>query len=779
MKIQLLALFMLFSFGAFSSVSDTIHVSHYSISLDTVDYTAHAIKGMTALTVHSKMNGVNNISLSLFFLSVDSITSGAMLLNYTHDDTTIRITPPAVMNQNDSLTLQVYYHGLPKIDGTYGGFYFAPPYAYNIGVGFDANPHNFGKVWFPCIDEFTDRSTYEFHIRSRNGYKAFCNGTLQSSVSNPDSTVTWNWALNQTIPSYLAGVAVAPFYTIRRNYQGIPVEMAVLPGDSVNTLNTFKHLDSALINDLASWGSYPWDKIGYIMVPFTAGAMEHATSVHVGKIFINGTLAYEAPIMAHELSHMWFGDLVTCSSEQDMWLNEGWATYNENFFNGFVYGQQAYENSRRGMHRKVIMYNNLQDGGYFALNAVPHAATYGNTVYQKGSDVLHSIRRFLGDSLFFPAVRAYLSHRAFSSVSSDDFRDELAASSGISLTDYFATIVGLQGFPHVSIDSFTVTPNGGNYDVAVFTRERMKGNNQQFTLPVELNFTDATHDTIITSTVTGFTNSFLFTLPFSPAWVGVDRHDKLSDATVDGEVTVTDTGTYNFPETYSNISVVSQGSGNSTVRLINNYVTPDPFMVNTDFVRLSDYHYYKVEGVFAPGFHAKGSFGYDGSTTSYITAFLDNTLLTNGAKEDSLLIYYRPHAGMNWELVNGYTINFNSSHNDKRGWMVVDTLKTGEYVLGVRDINTGTVKPNQQSCSMSVFPNPASDFCTIGLAILPGSDAMISVTDVTGKTVFSSPVYAHQDHIIWDTFHVNSGTYLVSLLSGGKMVSSEKVIVKK
>src|SRR6185295_8222559 len=97
---------------------------------------------------------------------------------------------------------------------------------------------------------------------------------------------------------------------------------------------------------------------------------------------------------------------------------------------------------------------------------------------------------------------------------------------------------------------------------AVYTREKMKGNNQSFTLPVELNFTDAGNDIIIPVTVNAFTNSFLFTLPFAPVWVGIDRYDKLSDAVVDYEVQVTDTGTYNFPETYSTVRVVNQGSGN-------------------------------------------------------------------------------------------------------------------------------------------------------------------------------------------------------------------------
>jgi hypothetical protein len=778
MKLRLLIFFSCIFLKSFGSVTDTIHVSHYNISLDTINYPAQTINGMTELTVHAKLNNVNNISLGLYILIVDSITSGGAQLTYFYNDTTLFITPPAVMNTNDSLTLQVYYHGHPKTDASWGGFYFSGQYAFNIGVGFSANPHTFGKVWFPCVDEFTDRSTYEFHVRTRSSHKAFCNGVLTSSVTNPDSTITWNWMLNQPIASYLAAIAVAPFYTIHRNYQGIPVELGVLPGDSAKSLIFFQHLDSAILNDINGWGPYPWDKVGYVMVPFNAGAMEHATSIHVGSSFIDTSLTYEAAIMAHELSHMWFGDLVTCTTEQDMWLNEGWANYNENYFTEFVYGSQAYEINRRHQHRQVLMYIPIQDGGYFALNNVPHNKTYGNTVYVKGGDVVHSIRRFMGDSLFFPAVRSYLSNRAFTNVSSDDLRFELESSSGIPMTDYFSTMIGMQGYPFVGIDSFTVVPNGGNYDVSVYTREKMKGNNQSFTLPVEINFTSADNDTVIQTTVNAFTNSFMFTIPFEPGWVGVDRADKLADATLDYTTQVTDTGTYNFPETYCSINVLTSGSDTSQVRITNNLVTPDPFLLNTDFIRLSDYHYYTVEGIFAPGFHAKGSFGYDG-TANFLTGYLDNTLFTSGAREDSLILLYRQHAGMNWEPVNGYTINFNGTHLDKKGWLVVDTLKQGEYVFGMHDINTVTQSVNKMKSSLSISPNPVIDHCTINFTVPVYKNSVITITDMKGNTVFKTPVFSYQEKIEWDAYYAVNGTYVVTLLTNNKVVGTQKVVVKK
>ena len=194
-----------------SLTGDTIHVAHYDISIDTISYAGQSIKAHTAVSVVAKMNGVNNISLSLLQLVVDSIVSGGQLLAFTYNDTVLRITPVNVLNQNDTAVLTLYYHGIPKQDATgWGGFYFSGAYAFNLGVGFAADPHAFGRIWFPCIDEFTDRATYDFHITTAPTSKAFCNGTLISQTANPNGTITWHWSLSQTIPTYLACMAVAP-----------------------------------------------------------------------------------------------------------------------------------------------------------------------------------------------------------------------------------------------------------------------------------------------------------------------------------------------------------------------------------------------------------------------------------------------------------------------------------------------------------------------------------------------------------------------------------------
>lgn len=760
-----------------TGISDTIHVKHYSIAIDTINYTSKTIRANAKLIIQSKQNALNNISLWLLKLQVDSVKSGTQALNFSYNDTLLRISPGTALNTGDTVEITVYYQGLPQMDPSgWGGFYFNGNYAFNLGVGFDADPHTFGRAWFPCVDEFTDRALYDFFITTPFSYKAFCNGTLQSETDNGNNTKTWHWKMNQPIPTYLASVAVAPFYTMFRNYSGIPVEFGILPGDSNATINTYANLDTCVSAFINAWGSYPFDKIGYVMTPVTYGGMEHASSIHLSKVFVNGTKTYET-LWAHELSHMWWGDKVTCDKQEEMWLNEGWATFNEHLFTEAVYGKEAYKNSFRKDHREVLQFAHIEDGNYWAMNNLPHAYTYaGLSVYTKGALVAHTLRNYMGDEKFFAGCKNYMNSFAYGNANSSDLRDALAASSGMDMNDFFEGWVFTPGFPQFSIDSSRVIPNGNSFDVNLFTRQKQKGNSHLYKMNVEINFTDGLNDTAIVFLMDDYTNNFLVNLPFDPLWIAVDRNEKMMDATTDYERTISSAGTNQFPETNVSLNVLDTGAGKSIVRIEHHWVAPDFFKDTSALIRLSDYHYWKTDGIFASGFHSKATFTYDGSASG-TTGYIDNTLITGN--EDSLLILYREGAWDDWKIVNGYTHNKGAA-SDKKGNFVADTLKKGEYALGKYDYTVAGQQSaiNHQKSAISIYPNPVTDICRIEFSVSLEKSAL-AVSDSKGTVIYSTPVFSHQQFINWDTGLVPAGMYYVSIFAGEKIVNSERMIVVK
>ena len=148
--------------------TDSVHVAHYDLNLSVVDFTGYTIDGYTDLTIVAKVNNLTQMRLDLKALTTDSVFVNGAAVTFSHVGETLLVTVPA-MQTGDTALVRIYYHGTPAHDNYFGGFYFNGQYAYNYGVALEATPHSYGRVWFPCLDEFTDKSSYSFHIRTENG----------------------------------------------------------------------------------------------------------------------------------------------------------------------------------------------------------------------------------------------------------------------------------------------------------------------------------------------------------------------------------------------------------------------------------------------------------------------------------------------------------------------------------------------------------------------------------------------------------------------------------
>lgn len=744
-------------------------VVHYDITVSDINFTTSSIGCKTDITFKSTQNNTSIINLDLLKLNVDSIIEGNQQLVFTYNDTTLSITLSATLNNGDSSAISIYYHGQPQQDPSgWGGFYFSGSYAFNLGVGFDSDPHNLGKVWFPCVDNFTDRATYSFHVTTPVGSKAFCNGALVGQSTNGNGLPIWHWQIFDRIPTYLASIAVAPYTTWSRNYSGIPVEIACLPSDSNLVALTYQHLPDILNFYENAYGPYPFNKVGYCLIPFNSGAMEHATSIHIGKAFINGSLTYET-LWAHELAHMWWGDHVTCETAGDIWLNEGFASFNEAYVTEQLYGTTAYRDYNRSNHRPVLQFAHITDGGYLPLINIPIQHTYGATVYNKGADVARTLRHYLGDSLYSAGCTYYMNNRGDGSANSYNLRDDITTATGVNMNTFFDDWVFTPGFPQFSIDS--VQENSGQY--TIYTKQKSRGNTHTYSMPVELTFSDGISDTTLKVLIDQPTNVFTINLPQHYEWIAIDRNDHMADAVSDYERKIIATGGASFPETNVTLSVQATNGDTSIVRVEHNFVTPDPIKISQG-IRTSDYHYWKIDGIFKPGFHSKSVFLYNGSTGGS-TGYLDNTLITG--LEDSLVMLYRKDASEDWQIVNGYTLNKSGSATDKVGNIVIDTLKKGEYTFGYYDYST-SIKSNDNITQLSISPNPTSDTFKIEIANSGLRNVMISIWSIDGKNVYNN--YVAGDGIYtWKPGAIPSGEYIVRIIDKKMTLATKKVIYLK
>ena len=710
--------------------SQDFDVQHYNIHLQP-NFNQKTLAGYTEVTVVSHQSNLKAIPLDLLSFSVDSVIAKGQPLSYQHNDTLLDISLNQSLQEKDTLVLAVYYQGDPAIDPSgWGGFYFRNDIAFNLGVGFQAKPHNYGRTWFPCQDNFTDRAFYDFHITTKPGKKAFCNGLLEKVDTLPNGNLKWHWAMEQSIPTYLASMAVGPYATVRDMYDGIngkfPIVYAVKPGDSNTLKNGFTNIPKALEAFENFYGPHQFSRVGYVAVPFNGGAMEHATNIAFPEGSLSKTRSNER-LWAHELSHHWWGDLVTTHKAEEMWINEGWATFSEFLFLENAYGRDAYQNAVKENHYEVLTRAHEDDNGYRPLVPVPHSVTYGTHSYQKGADVVHTLRTYLGDDKFKKGVSRFLQQNAFEAVSSRQLRDSLTQYTGVDLEPFFENWVFNPGFPHFALNDVEINQDGSLYTIEGQIQQKLHEAPDYYSeVPLTISAFNNDWDTVnYTVKATGAQTSFSFRVNFEPAEVALDVNSRISDAKTTSIRTIKETGDQSFNRGDFRM-VVNQIADSALAIVEKSWVRPDRFKGNNPGFRLSSARYWEIKGVFPDSFKAKGKLEYNKQ---------DDPDELNLQAEDSFRLMYRPYTKKDWQVYPDYNADFRG-----RGALItIKDLHKGQYCFAKQD-HTASINDNkrdEKEEQFFIFPNPSQNQITVRYPIAWKPLKQVNIYDVNGRKQYT------------------------------------------
>jgi aminopeptidase N len=734
---------MISSMQADNSRSDTFDLKSIHLDLDFTNFSEQTLHASAQIEFESLMSNVNWINLDLLGFTVDSVLVAGESTNFEYESPLLGVSLGQELNAGDLLEVEVFYHGQPQQDASgWGGFYWTNNYAFNLGVGFAADPHNYGRAWFPCFDNFVERSTFTFSILTDQGKTAVCNGEKISTESvGQDSTLT-TWSMQEEIPSYLTSIAVGNYSEINQILTDgfgneIPTLLAAPESNTTSVTNSFVNLEANLQSFTNSYGPFMWNRIGFVFVPFTGGAMEHATNIAYPISFADGSLSYET-LMAHEFAHNWWGNLVTCRTAEDMWINEGMASFSEAIFLEDLYGEEEYTEFIKSNHKNVLLYAHTDDGGeHRAISGVPHEFTYGSHVYNKGADVANALRVYMGDEDFFTATAAFMDEYAFSDVSSEDMRDYYDSFTDADISEFFDRWVFAPGYPEFSIDSTVVTDQGSNWEVELFIPQRLHfAPNIYNGVPLQVTVMDSDRNTehfdIIT---TGEYTTASIVSSIEPVRIFLNFNHKISQAVLAENKHIGDTGLDNFSDAEFQTSISEIDAGDSLwIRAENHFVGADPEQSQVEF-HISTDRYWRVDGFFPESLEASAKIEYHGDPSS--NKFLDptffETLFQNGMTEDSLVVVHRVNPSEPWQEVEGFTIQTAGSSTDAFGWLNFENLKRGDYVWAFRTGLTG-ISNDQKQSEVRLFPNPTSDVVNIRCG---DQFSKLKVIDLSGKGVIS------------------------------------------
>jgi hypothetical protein len=728
--------------------SDSIDLLQTTLHLDLSNTGSGIIAGQADIRFHPLVNGISQLPLDLL-LPADSVVINGDLRTFTQQNEVLLVDLGAAFGPADTLQASVFYHGNPPTDPSgFGGFYTLPNYQYDLGVAFDAVPHSYGRSWLPCFDNFVERCPFEFFVRTTNDRTVVANGALIATQDLGGGEAISHWRLNESIPAYLASVAAGNYAMLHDAFPSVsgdtvPVLLAALPSDTADMRASFANLKPAFDTFERWFGPYRWNRVGYVLT--SAGAMEHATNICYPDFAADGTLADE-DLIAHELSHHWFGNLITCARPEEMYINEGFADFCASLFVEDLHGEDTYRTETRKNHHDVTATTHIRDGGWFALNAIPSDITYGSHSYAKGSDVARTLRGYLGDSLFSSGFKTVLAEHAFSAISSEQLRDALTAATGQDMSDFFNDWIFQPGGAAFMVDSFSVVPSGGAFDATVHIRQKTRGGAALFNnVPVSVTCVGISGDSARSIQNLGGASSVItVSCPFEPVAIRLNDDERLALATTvdDREI-----GSYaQITLVNSDITVTSSFTSSAFPLRVEEYWTPADGLAG---YTVSPDRWWRIEGQLPVDEPHGLKFNVDGRD-GLITAFDTGLMQPAGGtafNEDSLVVLYRPNPATAWGVVPT-TINTIGSATDKYARLDMPNLNLGDYAIAWRSQPVGIGAVPVKTEGWRYFPDPANGSVSVlAPPAFPAGAYKVVVLDIQGRELISLNASGKQTNV--------------------------------
>lgn len=416
-----------------------IDVEHYVFRVTLRDDTDR-IAGEAEVSVRFRQAGVTGLALDLASaagregrgMTVSEVTSDGGPVQWVHEGDRLRFTLAEAPEAGTLRRFTIRYGGIPA-DGLKIG-----PNGYGERTFFSVNWPDKARQWLPMIDHPYDKATSEFVVTAPVHYQVVANGLLQEETELEDGQRRTHWKQSVPIPSWLNALGVARFSS--RHFgtvNGIPLQTWVFHQDREAGIASFEGpTRDAMAFFMERIGPYPYEKLANVEAAGMGGGMEHATAIFYGARSL--TMEPATGIVTHEIAHQWFGDSVTESDWDDVWLSEGFATYltllSTEHYRGrdaFVAGlEQARERVWSGEARdpeETVVHDNLSDMG----------DVLSDLQYQKGAWILHMLRWEIGTEDFSAGLREYYRRYRDATASTTDLVRVMEEISGQDLDWFF------------------------------------------------------------------------------------------------------------------------------------------------------------------------------------------------------------------------------------------------------------------------------------------------------------------------------------------------------
>jgi aminopeptidase N len=468
-----------------------VDIQHIALQLD-VDPAKRQVSGTATLRGMVIAPNTRVIELDAVELMIEKVMVSAKAAAWRHDGKRLRVELASPLPAGAELTLAIEYKGAPR-----RGLYFVAPdeaYPHKPLQVWTQGQDEDSRYWFPCVDTPSEKATSEVKVTVPASLFALSNGVLVSDKTSGGKR-TLHWRLDVPHSCYLITLAVGDFGTIETKWRDMPVVYYVERGREEAAERTLARTPQMLELFSQRFGvPYPYPRYAQVFVAdFIFGGMENTSATTLtDTILIDERAAIDYDIdslVAHELAHQWFGDLVTCRDWGEGWLNEGFATYSEYIWREHHEGRDAadleleewadaYFGEDSGRYRRTIatkLYDEPID-------------IFDHHLYEKGGRVLHMLRNVLGDDAFWKTLAHYLGKHRHGVVESRDLARAVEDATGRVLDWFFSQWV-IDGAGHPELDvNVRWDPESQLATVSVEQTQKVEGRTPLFRLPTKIRF---------------------------------------------------------------------------------------------------------------------------------------------------------------------------------------------------------------------------------------------------------------------------------------------------
>ena len=438
------------------------------------------------------------LSLDFTGLYLDDLLINGNKIKYKYINGVIKVNLNKY-KRDETIVVDIRYHGIPD-DGL-----IINKNIHGDPTIFVDNWPNRTRFWLPSIDHPSDKATVNYTIHAPVEWKVIANGyrvsspisSLNNAIGPKEDRLTWKWDVTVPIPTYnmvfgagkmdvelLGYAACDQSPASQRQDNCVEVSLWVYPEDKIKAKDSFRRAVNMVDYFTKTIGPFPFEKLANVQSSTRFGGMENASAIFYSEKSIGKGRNIEGTV-SHEIAHQWFGDSVTEADWNHLWLSEGFATYFGNLFFEDEDGEKIFQDKMENNRKRIVNSKNTNRPIIDPENKDLFKLLNSNN-YPKGGWVLHMLRGYMGDELFFNGIRKYYELYKYKTAMTKDFQSVMENIKGENLDWFFEQWLYKPGFPIISYEEKWNYSEGSNGSLSVKISQIQKNEWPIFIIPTEI-----------------------------------------------------------------------------------------------------------------------------------------------------------------------------------------------------------------------------------------------------------------------------------------------------